>query len=229
MGWSRSMLTDCWTPSPSSSCSPGTSRRAGGILHTKPELVVDIIQEFQRRGFPFSLVLADSVYAESGPCIDTCEQWHLNYVCASIMACGCRAERASATPAGARLRGSSRMALSNLAPSYGHRRRIRFYASTIDPVTLPTDGTWFIMTNLQGDMRTMVGNCARGLSTASNKRGEGGLSRDRLPRWWEVVWSTYSLVSLQGVVLPPSNKPAVPRSSPANRFPRKLCPSSEQL
>lgn len=35
---------------------------------------------------------------------------------------------------------------------------MRFYVITIDPRTLPKDGTWFIMTNLEGKIHKTVGN-----------------------------------------------------------------------
>lgn len=44
---------------------------------TKPALAVEIIEELQRQGFPFSLVLADSVYGESGNFVGALERLHL--------------------------------------------------------------------------------------------------------------------------------------------------------
>jgi SRSO17 transposase len=47
---------------------------------------------------------------------------------------------------------------------FGKRGRIRFYLLTVDPRTLPKDGTWFIMTNLEGKIHKTIGNTS-GLRT----------------------------------------------------------------
>lgn len=41
---------------------------------------------------------------------------------------------------------------------FGQRGRIRYYHLTTDHQTLPAESTWYIMTNLQGHIRTTVDN-----------------------------------------------------------------------
>jgi len=207
-------------------------------FHTKPELAIEIIQQLQQQGFQFSLVLADSIYGESGPFISALERLHLHYIV------GLRFNHGVWLPSGERIRytrwrpfariftDGSQQPRSIREVIYGHRRRIRFYEITIDPVTLPTDGTWFIMTNLQGDIRTQVGNLY-GLRTwieygFRQAKDELGWADYRvtdyhaIERWWEVVCSAYSLVSLQAAIFQPSapNKSAPSPASPVNRFPQ---------
>ena len=40
----------------------------------------------------------------------------------------------------------------------GQRGRIRYYHLTTDPHTQPPESTWYSMTNLEGTIRTTVGN-----------------------------------------------------------------------
>jgi SRSO17 transposase len=41
---------------------------------------------------------------------------------------------------------------------FGQRGHIRYYHLTTDPHTLPNARTWYIMTNLEGNIRKTVGN-----------------------------------------------------------------------
>src|SRR5690348_9589722 len=41
---------------------------------------------------------------------------------------------------------------------FGWRRDTRFYLITTDPKTLPKEGTWYVMTNLEGKIQLTVGN-----------------------------------------------------------------------
>jgi hypothetical protein len=51
---------------------------------------------------------------------------------------------------------------------YGQRRHIRFSILTTDPKTLPKDGTWYIMTNLEGKIEKTIGNTRRVCAHGSN-------------------------------------------------------------
>jgi SRSO17 transposase len=205
--------------------------------HRKPELAIELIREIQQQGFSFSLVLADSLYGESGPFIAALEQLHLH----SIVAL--RSNHGVWMPARARIRQTRWRPFARVFSDgkqttryiceviYGQRRRIRYYSITVDPLTLPKEGTWFIMTNLPGDIRTSVGNLS-GLRTwieygFKQAKDELGWADYRLTdshameRWWEVVCSAYLLVSLHSPVLQPGvsdDSVALPPTSPVRQF-----------
>jgi SRSO17 transposase len=61
---------------------PRTRLNPGESSKTKPELAVEMIKELQRWGFRFEVVLADSLYGESGDFISELEKLHLRYVVA---------------------------------------------------------------------------------------------------------------------------------------------------
>jgi SRSO17 transposase len=61
---------------------PRTRLKPGESYKTKPQLAVELIQEWQQWGFRFEVVLADSLYGESGDCISELEKLHLKYVVA---------------------------------------------------------------------------------------------------------------------------------------------------
>jgi SRSO17 transposase len=216
---------------------PETRLHPEDTYQTKPALAVEIIEDLQRQGFQFSLVLADSLYGESSNFIAALERLHLNYIV------GLRFNHGVWLPPGERIRYTRWRPFARIFTNgsqqpryireviYGHRRRIRFYEITVDPVNLPTDGTWFIMTNLPGDIRTSVGNLY-GLRTwveygFKQAKDELGWADYRvtdyhaIERWWEIVCSPYLLVSLQSpVLLPPVTGDAAlpPPASPVRRF-----------
>jgi SRSO17 transposase len=69
-------------PSCSKSTSPGLVSAPGDTYKTKPQLAVELIQELQQGDFRFEVVLADSLYGESGDFIAELEKLHLKYVVA---------------------------------------------------------------------------------------------------------------------------------------------------
>jgi SRSO17 transposase len=218
---------------------PEPSLQPDDTYRTTPELAIDLIHALQRQGFEFSLVLADSLYGESGDFITALEQLHLPYVVAL------RFNHAVWLPKPARIRQTRWRPFARVFSDghqttryiseviYGQRQRIRYYSLTIDPVTLPSDGTWFIMTNLPGDLRTTVGNLY-GLRTwieygFKQAKDELGWADYRvtdyhtMERWWEIVCSAYLLVSLQSPVLqaaPPTAPELPPDDAPTQRFPQ---------
>ena len=108
---------------------------------------------------------------------------------------------------------------------FGLRRNIRYWQITTDKVELPENTSWFIMTNLPGDIQKSVGN-TYGLITwieysfksslvpggnlqAWKGRPEGQVkgelgwadyrlnSYEEIEKWWEIVCSAFLMVSIQ--------------------------------
>jgi len=74
----------CWAP-PRFRCSSVSSNprpAAGDVYKTKPQLTIEIIEELLRLGVRFRVVLADSLYGESGPFISALHRLGLQYVVA---------------------------------------------------------------------------------------------------------------------------------------------------
>jgi SRSO17 transposase len=90
---------------------------------------------------------------------------------------------------------------------YGQRRAMRYYQITTDDEEQPPESTWFVMTNLPGDIQRDLGNIY-GLRTwieygFKQSKNELGWADFRLTeykdieKWWEIVSSAYLMVSLQ--------------------------------
>lgn len=108
-----------------------------------------------------------------------------------------------------------------------------FSLLTVDPRTLLKDGTWFIMTNLEGKIHHTVGN-TYGFRTwieygFKQRKNELGWADYRvtdyasIERWWELVFCAYTLVSFQCPPLQTSKQESEPPpgrvATPVDRFP----------
>lgn len=115
---------------------------------------------------------------------------------------------------------------------FGWRGSVRFYLITVDPRTLPKDGTWFIMTNLEGKIHHTVGNTygfrtwiEYGFKQSKNELGWADYrvtDYASIERWWELVFCAYTLVSFQCPALQTSEQdavPAAPQAPEVDRFP----------
>ncbi len=184
---------------------PRARLKPGDRYKTKPELAVEIIQELQAFGFRFDVVLADCLYGESGDFIGALEKLHLKYVLAI------RSNHGVWLPAGQHVRYTTWRPFERIFSHgeqqtryireivFGKRGRIRYYQLTTDPQTLPKESTWFILTNLEGDIRTSVGNTyglrtwiEYGFKHAKNELGWADYrvtDYAEIERWWEIVGS----------------------------------------
>src|SRR6266436_2347704 len=192
---------------------PQPRLKPGDAYKTKPQLAVEIIEELLALGFRFSVVLADSLYGESGPFIAALHRLGLQYVVAL------RSNHGVWMLPGQRIRqtrwrpfdrvftdGSSEQRFLR-ETIYGTRHAVRYYQITTDPQTLPPETTWVLMTNLPGTIEQSVGNTF-GLRTwieygFKHAKDDLGWADYRvtnyaaIERWWELVMSAYTLVSLQ--------------------------------
>lgn len=192
---------------------PASRLKSGDVYQTKPELAVELIEELLALGFRFSVVLADSLYGESGPFVSALHRLGLQYVVAL------RSNHGVWLGPGQRVRqtrwrpfervftdGSSDQRFIR-ETIYGTRGAVRYYQITTDPATLPRETTWDIMTNQPGAIARTVGNTF-GLRTwveygFKHAKDDLGWADYRLTdyasieRWWELVMSAYTMVSLQ--------------------------------
>ncbi len=131
---------------------------------SKPTIARQLVRTLVQQGFAIDLVLADALYGESGPFIQTLNELNLRYVVAIRQNHGMllpppppvrpnrwrRWERVFSD--GTRETRYMREVI------YGVRRMVRFYDLTSDPDKLPTATTRFVMTNLQGNLWQELGN-----------------------------------------------------------------------
>ena len=200
---------------------PRTRLKPGDSYKTKPQLAVELIQELQRRGFRFEVVLADSLYGESSTFVSELEQLHLKYVVAI------RSNHGVWLPPGQRVRYTNWRSFERIFSNgdqhtrfireliFGQRGHIRYYHLTTDKEKLPPESTWYIMTNLEGNIRTTVGNTyglrtwiEYGFKHAKNELGWADFrvtDYASIERWWELVCCAYLLVSLQSPVFGPKD------------------------
>jgi DDE superfamily endonuclease len=180
---------------------------------TKPQLAIALIESLQQQGFRFEVVLADSLYGESGEFIAALQRLGLQFVVAM------RENHGVLMLPGQRLRYTTWSQFDRVFSQgdtetryireiiFGHRRAIRYYHITTDVDEQPPESTWLIMTNLPGTIKQTVGN-TYGLRTwieygFKQSKDELGWADFRLThykdieRWWEIVCSVYLMVSLQ--------------------------------
>ena len=193
---------------------PRTQLKPGDVYKTKPELAIEIIQQLQAWNFQIELVLADSLYGESGDVISVLEGLKLPFIVAIrsnhgvLVAPGQKVRynrwRAYIQPLSHRQ--SETRYIREII--FGKARRIRYYeiSKTDSPTTNPLD-TWFVMTNLPKSWQLQLGKryslrgwIEYGFKQVKNELGWADFRVTdyiSIDRWWEVVCSTYLLISWQ--------------------------------
>ena len=192
---------------------PQTRLKANDVYKTKPQLAIELIEELLRSGFRFSVVLADSLYGDSGPFISALHRLGLRYVVAIRsnhgvwMLPGQRIRRTRWRPFERLFTDGTSEERFIRETIFGTRRTVRYYQITTDPQTLPPETTWDLMTNQPGKIEDTVGNTfglrtwiEYGFKHAKDDLGWADYrvtEYDAIERWWELVMSAYTLVSLQ--------------------------------
>lgn len=90
---------------------------------------------------------------------------------------------------------------------FGFRRDWRYWTITTDPDNLPENSTWYVMSHLPKPLDKQVGNLyglrtwiEYGFKQCKNNLGWADFRVThyaQIERWWEIVSSTYLMVSLQ--------------------------------
>jgi SRSO17 transposase len=185
----------------------------GDTYKTKPQLAVEILQELTEMGFQISLVLADSLYGESGDVIGTLQQLGLHFIVAIRsnhgvwLAPGQQVRYNGWKPYQQQL--SHRQSESRCIREiiFGKRQRLRYYQITKGETPEPTgDNSWYIMTNIEGKIQLKVAQpyswrnwIEYGFKQVKNELGWADYRLTNYPsieRWWSLVFSAYLLVSI---------------------------------
>jgi SRSO17 transposase len=179
---------------------------------TKIELATEMITELIDFGFKIELVLSDSLYGESSQFIRTLDKHKLPYVVAI------RSNHAVRMPSEQTVRANKWCKFERIFSNqksetryireiiYGKKRAVTYWEVTTDPKTMPENSTSFIMTNIQGKVKKILGNLY-GLRTwveygFRQCKQELGWTDYRftsfkdIEKWWEIIFSVYTIVSL---------------------------------
>jgi SRSO17 transposase len=194
---------------------PKSRLQEGDVYQSKLQLAIELVR-LAALGFRFSIVLAERLYGESRDFTSALSQLGVPYVVAI------RSNHGVWTAKGERQRQTRWRAFDRTFSDgtterryrqeliFGQRMRVRFFCITTDPVHLPSESTWLVMTTLPDHAEQIVGDLF-GLRTwieygFRQVKDELGWADYRLTeaasieRWWEVVMSAYLLVSLQSPV-----------------------------
>ena len=194
---------------------PKGTLKSGDKYQTKIELASSIITELVEFGFEIELVLADSLYGEASSFLSTLNKYKLPWLVAIRSNHGVWMPRNQSVRANKWCKFTRTFSNQDSETRYireiiyGKRHHITYWQITTDTNTMPENSTSFVMTNLQSTrskMKQTLGNLY-GLRTwveyaFRQCKQELGWTDYRftnfaeIHRWWEIVYSTYLMISL---------------------------------
>ncbi|MEA5606465.1 IS701 family transposase [Nostoc sp. UHCC 0252] len=180
---------------------------------TKPEIAGAMIRKLRSMGFRFNLVLADSLYGESGKnFLSVLNELELNFIVAI------RSNHRAWGITDSKIKYSNwqrfRRVFSDLSSENryireiicGKKSEVRYWQITTDIEVLPKNTTWYVMSKYPDITPRDVGNfyglrtwVEYGLKQSKNELGWADFRLTHYPqieKWWEIVFSAYLLVSL---------------------------------
>jgi len=192
---------------------PKSRLKAIDQYQSKPQLAIEIVSEVLAMGFVIERVLADSLYGLWWHFINTLQQLKLPYIVAI------RSNHGVLMTKGQRVRYNRWRAYNQPLVErptecrylreiiFGHRREVRYYQITKGSTDTPDKAdSWFIMTNLEGDIILSVGSqytlrtwIEYGFKQVKNELGWHDYrltDYKSIERWWELIFCAYLLVSL---------------------------------
>jgi len=142
---------------------PKATLTEGDIYKTKPELAVEIIKELRELGFKFDVVLADCLYGESKTFRRNLDDLELKYIVAVRSNHQAWAEsenmKSSSWYTFDRIFSNGKEQIyyiqEIICPS---EKDIKYWKITKDILKERKNTTWYLMSNLPGDIKQTVGN-----------------------------------------------------------------------
>ena len=190
---------------------PKKTLQEGDLYKTKPQLAAEIIQELKEKNFTFDLVLADSLYGESDTFVTAVNKFKLDYVLAirsnhAVLLLPSQKVTHGEWQKFYRIFTDGTVEYRYLREIlFGSRKLVTFWQITTDTQNLPKTQTWYVMTNLQGDVVQKLGNLygfrnwvEYAFKQAKNELGWADFrvtDYKQIEKWWEIVMSTYLMVS----------------------------------
>jgi len=193
---------------------PQKCLKAEDTYKSKPQLAVEIIKELQKCNFKIKLVLADSLYGESGNVITALEKSNLEYIVAirsnhKVWMFGKERKRYNSwKPYQQKLSRKKSETRYIREIIFGKRKHVRFYQiSKKEDKNPESKDTWFIMTNKKGKITSTIASeyslrnwIEYAFKQVKNELGWADFrvtDYHSIERWWELVMSSYLLVSIQ--------------------------------
>lgn len=200
---------------------PQGTLKEGDKYKTKINLALEIITELINEGFNIELILADSLYGESSQFIRKLTEYDLAYIVAL------RKNHGVWLPLGQRVRANKWCGFERTFTNqqtetryireiiYGKKRAVTYWEVTTDPETLPENSTTFVMTNLKGQLKRILGNLygkrtwvEYGFRQCKQELGWTDYrftNFEEIEKWWEIIFSVYTMISLKSQVFLGSN------------------------
>lgn len=188
---------------------------------TKPQIAAMLMRKLKSMGFKFNLVLADSLYGESGTnFISVLDEMSLNYIVA--IRSNHEVELFPRQHTQYLEWRRFKRVFSDLDSEnrfireiiHGKRQEKRYWQITANREHLPGNSTWYVMSKYPDITPRDVGNfyglrtwVEYGLKQSKNELGWADYRFTRysdIERWWEIVCSSYLMVSLHSEPLRPS-------------------------
>ncbi|BAZ36925.1 transposase [Calothrix sp. NIES-4101] len=192
---------------------PRKTLKEGEAYKTKPQLAVEIIETLIELGFNFDLVLADSLYGESPTFVSTLSKYNKHYLLAIRSN-----NRELASPLQTAIYSDWQEFERVFSDGKSEKRYIQqiifseskpetYWRITSDPEKLQKNQTWYVKTDLKGEVAEQLGNLYgfRNWVEYAFKQGKNELGwadfrltqYHQIDKWWEIVMSVYFFVSLQ--------------------------------
>lgn len=181
---------------------------------TKIEIASEIISELVSFGFEIELVLADSLYGESGLFIQTLNKFKLPWILAI------RSNHGVLMPSNQKVRANKWCKFERIFSNqtteiryvreiiFGKRRTRTYWEITTAPETMPKNSTSFVMTNLANkasQIKKVIGNLyglrtwiEYGFRQCKQELGwtDYRLTKfEQIEKWWEITMSAYWMIS----------------------------------
>jgi SRSO17 transposase len=192
---------------------PRERLKPGDKYLSKPEIAVKLLKKLKDMGFKFNLVLADSLYGESGKTfIQSLNEQNLKYIVAI------RSSHYVKLLPRQRVQylkwhkfqrvycDLSQEARFIREIIFGKRGEVRYWQITTDTEQLPGNSTWYVMSKYPDITPRDVGNyyglrtwVEYGLKQSKNELGWADFrvtNYRQISRWWEIICSVYLMVSL---------------------------------
>lgn len=195
---------------------PKEKLKEGDQFKTKPEIASEMLQELWSMGLEIELVLADSLYGESeSSFISSLEELNLDYVLAvrsnhgGFISISQEAEysewkECERTFSNGRKEKRYIREITSRVGKRGEKRK--YWHITTDREKLPPNTTCYIMTRNEDRLAQEIGDLyglrnwvEYGLKQSKNELGWADFQFVRyedIQKWWELVCSTYTMVSL---------------------------------
>jgi SRSO17 transposase len=192
---------------------PASRLKEKDIYKTKPQLAIEIINELLEMELKFQIVMADSFYGESDDFIELLNHHQFKFIVAirntqrivMLPFCDFRYNKWKKITVNSNHEEQEFYYIRQII--FSTRQSIRYWQITNDPAEMPEKYTWFVKTNLSGNIEKSIGNTYTlktwleyGFKQHLNELGWADYRLTEYPaieKWWEIVYSASLMLSLR--------------------------------